>query len=332
MVHPELNNRRCRFLVTGGAGFIGSNLALELLASGQDVVILDNMATGRIENIEELKAFAGKDGTEGTLRFIEGDMRDLAVCREAVEGVDYIFHNAALGSVPRSVEDPVTSNDVNVAGMVNLLTSAKDAAVKRFIYASSSAVYGDSVELPKVEGSEGNPLSPYAVTKVVCELYAEVFERTYGLQVIGLRYFNVFGPRQDTESAYAAVIPIFVSSLLKGKAPKIHGDGETSRDFTYIDNVVDANIRSAFCAPEATGRAYNIACAGRVTLNELYGKIATLLGKEDLKATYGPERVGDVRHSFADISCAEKFLGYTPKVDFKEGLDLCIDWYKEHLA
>lgn len=318
--------------MTGGAGFIGSNLALELLSSGQDVVILDNMATGRRENIEELKAFVGKEGVTGTLRFVEGDMREISVCKDAVEGVDYVFHNAALGSVPRSVKDPVTSSEVNVMGMVNMLTSAKEAGVKRFIYASSSSVYGDSVELPKVEGFEGRPLSPYAVTKVVCELYAEVFQRTYGLEVVGLRYFNVFGPRQDTESAYAAVIPIFVSSLLKGKAPTINGDGETSRDFTYIDNVVDANIRSAFCDVEATGKAYNIACAGRVTLNELYKKIAALLAKEDIKPNYGPERVGDVRHSFADISHAEKLIGFEPKVDFKEGLDLSIEWYKEHLS
>jgi UDP-N-acetylglucosamine 4-epimerase len=250
---------------------------------------------------------------------------------EAALGADYILHNAALGSVPRSIDDPITSTEVNLMGFVNMLTAAKNCKVKKFVYASSSSVYGDVEGLPKVEGREGATLSPYATGKLADELFAANFHRVYGLQVVGLRYFNIFGPRQDTESAYAAVIPIFVRDLLAGNAPQINGDGETSRDFTYVDNAVQANIRAALSGDEASGKSFNIACGKRATLNELFAKIAALLGT-DIKPAYGSERPGDVRHSLADIALARRLMGYDPDVDFERGLELSIDWYKDALG
>ncbi|MDH4227978.1 MAG: SDR family oxidoreductase [Deltaproteobacteria bacterium] len=328
MAIGSLNDKARCFLVTGGGGFIGSNLSLALLKDGHSVTVMDNLLTGARKNIVDIE-----DASKGSgrFKFIEADIRDVEACKRAVEGVDIVLHNAALGSVPRSIQDPFTSTAINVVGTLNVLIAAKDAGIKRFVYASSSSVYGDSATLPKKEGDEGSPLSPYAITKVSNELYAKAFERNYGMETIGLRYFNVFGPRQDALSPYAAVIPIFVRKLLANEAPTINGDGETSRDFTYIDNVVDANIKAAFAPKEAAGRAYNIALAGRVTLNELYNAIAKLLGKEGIRPVYGPQRAGDIRHSFADISLARKYLGYDPKVGFEEGLGRCIGWYKDNL-
>ena len=335
MKKDRLEGTTNHFLVTGGAGFIGSNLTLTLLERGARVTVLDNLATGSQENIVEIEGLVRDSGLLAeSFSFIEGDIRDPSDCARAVEGVDYVLHNAALGSVPRSIEDPVTSTEVNVTGTLNMLVASKDAEVSRFVYASSSSVYGDSDELPKVEGSEGRPLSPYAAGKCACELYAQTFQSAYGLEVVGLRYFNVFGPRQDPHSPYAAVIPIFVKSLLKGKAPTINGDGETSRDFTYVSNAVEANIDAALAPASATGRAYNIACGGRLTLNELYKAIAGTIGAgaTDIKPVYGLERAGDVRHSFAGIDAAREGLGYAPEVDLKGGLELSIDWYRKNLG
>ena len=328
---PELDGKKHHFLVTGGAGFIGSNLSIELVRLGQKVTVLDNFATGKKENVAAIEAEVGRAGKGANFSLIDGDIRDAGACAGATEGVDYILHNAALGSVPRSISDPVTSTEVNVMGTLNMLVAAKEAGVRRFVYASSSSVYGDSAVLPKVEGGEGVPLSPYAVTKVADELMAENFQRVYGLEVVGLRYFNIFGPRQDPSSRYAAVIPIFIEKLLKGESPLINGDGETSRDFTYVGNAVAANIGAALAPPEASGRAYNIACGGRISLNELFAVIKELTGVR-LDAEYGPERAGDVRHSNADISLAKKYLGYEPKVDSARGLELTVKWYMEKLA
>ena len=339
MKKNRLEGTTNHFLVTGGAGFIGSNLTLTLLERGARVTVLDNLATGKRENIVELEGFVRDSGLRAeSFSFIEGDIRDLSVCAASVKGVDYVLHNAALGSVPRSIEDPITSTEVNVKGTLNMLVAARDAKVRRFVYASSSSVYGDSETLPKVEGSEGRPLSPYAAGKCACELYAQTFQSAYGLEVVGLRYFNVFGPRQDPHSPYAAVIPIFVKSLLSGESPVINGDGETSRDFTYVSNAVEANIDAALAGAEATGYAYNIACGARTTLNELYHAIAGTIrmggmgDAADIKPVYGPERAGDVRHSFADINAAVEGLGYSPEVDLKGGLELSIDWYAENMA
>lgn len=334
MKHRDLNHRDESFLVTGGAGFIGTNLVLALLRGAQRVTVLDNFLTGKRENIQIIKDVMKAEGiASDRLRFIEGDIRDKDACMEATSGVDYVLHNAALGSVPRSIKDPQTSAEINVGGMLQMLKAASDNKVRRFVYASSSSVYGDSAKLPKREGEEGSPLSPYAVTKCTNELYGEVFRRSYGLSTVGLRYFNVFGPLQDAHSTYAAVIPIFVKNILSGEASTINGDGETSRDFTYIDNVVHANIRAALAelSDNDGQNVFNIACGGRYTLNELYADIAELLGCEDLKPIYGPERAGDVRHSFADIERARAVLGYAPEVDMKEGLRLSIDWYKKNL-
>ncbi|MCK4738564.1 MAG: SDR family oxidoreductase [Deltaproteobacteria bacterium] len=329
MKYPMLDKKKYSFTLTGGAGFIGSNLALKLLELGQKVKVLDNFMTGSKRNIEEIKDFAKK--IDGSFSFIEGDIREPEACAEAVRGADFVIHNAALGSVPRSVEDPLTSSEINIGGTLNMMVATKDAGIKRFVYASSSSVYGDAEKLPKVEGDEGMPLSPYAVTKCSNELYGAAFKNSYGLSTVGLRYFNVFGPRQDALSPYAAVIPIFVSKLLKNEAPMINGDGETSRDFTYIDNVVEANIKAVFAPELVSGKAFNIAYGGRVTLNKLYEAIRELLGKSDIDPIYGEERVGDIRHSFADISNAKKALSYDPEIDFSSGLKLSIDWYKENL-
>ncbi|VAV83212.1 UDP-glucose 4-epimerase [hydrothermal vent metagenome] len=328
MNYPELKDKNSKFLVTGAAGFIGVNISLKLIELGQSVVALDDLSTGKQENIDMIATAAG---SSGSFRFINGDIRDRAVCTVAMAGVDYVMHQAALGSVPRSINDPVTSTEVNLMGTVNMLTAAKEHKVSKFVYASSSSVYGDAPALPKVEGNEGTTLSPYAAGKLCDEIFAANFHRVYGLPVVGLRYFNIFGPMQDTESAYAAVIPIFVKELLAGRAPTINGDGETSRDFTFVDNAVQANIKAALSSDKASGRSFNIACGRRATLNELYKKIAALLGK-DTAPVYAVERPGDVRHSLADITLARTLMGYEPDVDFERGLELSIEWYKDALG
>jgi UDP-N-acetylglucosamine 4-epimerase len=323
----------CRFLVTGSAGFIGSALVEDLVRGGFSVRGLDNLSTGRQENLDALAALPG---AAERFEAVRGDIRDLATCRKAIEGVDYVLHQAALGSVPRSIEDPLTTNAANVDGTLNVLVAARDAGVRRVVYAASSSAYGDHPGLPKVEDRIGTPLSPYAVTKYVNELYARVFEGAYGMSAIGLRYFNVFGRRQDPDSTYAAVIPKFVASLLKHEAPTIHGDGEQSRDFTYIDNVVMANLLAATAPAEASGTTYNVACGERTTLNDLYFKIRDLLGRHDpavqgIEPVHGPPRPGDVRHSLADITKIQGALGYQVREDTARGLELAIDWYRTHL-
>lgn len=309
------------FLVTGVAGFIGSNLAEALLARGHRVRGLDNFLSGKRENLEGLSG----------LEFMEGDIRDPEACRRACEGVDYVLHQAALGSVPRSIEDPVLSNECNVTGTLNMLVAARDAGVRRFVFAASSSAYGDTPELPKVETMRPQPLSPYALTKLTGEEYCRLFFELYGFETVSLRYFNVYGRRQDPFSAYAAVIPKFVSALLRGEPPEIYGDGEQTRDFTYIEDVVQANLKACEAPREACGRVYNIAFGRRISLNELYREIASLLGT-DIRPRYGPPRPGDVRHSLADVSRAREALGYEPAFDVRQGLAEAIGWYREHLA
>ena len=323
-------NPRFSILVTGGAGFIGSNLCEALLDNGNKVRCLDNFATGKRENI---RPFLDHPNFE----LLEGDIRSLSECQKACEGVDYVLHQAALGSVPRSINDPITSNEVNVSGFLNMLVSARDAGVNRFIYAASSSTYGDSKELPKVEDVIGKPLSPYAITKYVNELYADVFSKTYGLETIGLRYFNVFGRRQDPAGAYAAVIPKFVMQLMKHEAPVINGDGDFSRDFTYIDNVVQMNIRAMVTDnAEALNTVYNVAFGERTTLNELLELLKDFLSEYDpgiaeVQAIYGPERKGDVPHSLASIEKATKLLGYEPEFNIEKGLREAVQWYWQNL-
>lgn len=320
-----------KVLVTGGAGFIGSNLTEVLLAQGNEVVCLDNFATGKRENVEP---FLG----QAAYTLIEGDIRNLETCSRACEGVDYVLHQAALGSVPRSIKDPVTSNEVNVSGFLNMLVAARDAGVKRMVYAASSSTYGDSQELPKVEDRIGRPLSPYAVTKFVNELYADVFSKTYGIELVGLRYFNVFGRRQDPFGAYAAVIPKFAIELINHRSPVINGDGSFSRDFTYIDNVIQANQLAAISDnPEAVNTVYNVAFGGRTTLVELYDALrSSLAGHDpaigDIEATFGENRAGDIPHSHADISKARELLGYNPQFDIHSGLKEVAGWYWENLG
>ncbi|WKD86086.1 UDP-N-acetylglucosamine 4-epimerase [Polaribacter huanghezhanensis] len=315
-----------KILVTGGAGFIGSNLCEALLAMDNEVVCLDNFATGKREN---LKTFEGNPN----FILIEGDIRDLQACRKAVKGVDYVLHQAALGSVPRSIKDPITSNEVNIGGFLTMLVASRDAKVKRFVYAASSSTYGDSKLMPKIEEVIGRPLSPYAVTKYVNELYADVFSKTYGLETIGLRYFNVFGRRQDPNGAYAAVIPKFVSQLMKGESPVINGDGNYSRDFTYIDNVVQANLLSLITEnEEALNTVYNVAYGDRNTLNELMKYLKEYLSEFDSKiagieVVYGPNRTGDIPHSHASIEKAKKNLNYNPKHSLQQGLKEAVTWY-----
>lgn len=309
------------YLVTGGAGFIGSHIVDELLRRGERVRVLDNLATGKRENLAHCI---------GRIEFLEGDIRDLETCRKGCEGVDFVLHQAALGSVPRSVEDPLTSHEVNVTGTLKMLMAARDAGVKRFVYAASSSTYGDHPGLPKVEDRIGRPLSPYAVTKYADELYAQVFGRCYGVETVGLRYFNVFGPRQDPFSQYAAVIPLFVSALLKGAPPTINGDGEQTRDFTFVQNAVAANLLACTAPPQAVGEVFNVACGERTSLNRLYADLQSLL-KTDVSPKYGPARKGDVRDSLADISKAGRLLGYRPAIRFREGLERSIGWYREHL-
>lgn len=313
-----------RILVSGGAGFIGSNLIETLLAEGYWVRCLDNFSTGKAENL---------DGFRGHERFslMEGDIRDLEACRRACEGMDYVSHQAAWGSVPRSVQMPLLYEEMNIRGTLHMLEAAREAGVRRFVYASSSSVYGDSQELPKREGGEGHLLSPYAVTKRSNEEYARQYTLHYGLETVGLRYFNVFGRRQDPAGAYAAVIPKFITLLLRGEAPTIHGDGTQSRDFTYVDNVVQANL-AALCADGAAcGQAYNIAYGGRETLLSVYAGICHALGV-DISPVFGPPRAGDIAHSNADVSKARTCLGYEPQLDFAGGMELAIAWYKENLA
>ena len=317
-------------LVTGGAGFIGANLCEELLGLGNKVVCLDNFATGKRENIAPLL----KD-TNFTL--IEGDIRKLEDCLKATKDVDYVLHQAALGSVPRSIEDPITSNEVNVSGFLNMLVASRDNRVQRFVYAASSSTYGDSEAMPKVEDIIGKPLSPYAITKYVNELYADIFSKTYGLETIGLRYFNVFGRKQDPNGAYAAVIPKFVSQLMNGESPVINGDGNYSRDFTYIDNVIQANVLSLVTTNEkAINTVYNVAYGDRNTLNDLMGYLKEYLSEFDAKISnveviYGPNRAGDIPHSHASVAKAKNYLKYNPQFSLQEGLKEAIGWYWKNL-
>lgn len=312
-----------RFLVTGGAGFIGSNLVERLLELGCAVIVLDNFSTGEEENLKEFM-------NNENFTLIEGDVRNIEDCRKACRNADYILHQAALGSVPRSIEDPISTSASNICGTLNMMIAARDSKVKRFVYASSSSVYGDAQELPKREEKIGKPLSPYAISKLVGELYGKNFYELYGLPAIGLRYFNVYGKKQNCNSVYAAVIPRFVEKLLKDERPTIYGDGNQSRDFTYVENVVEANLAACIADSEAFGEVFNIGNGGRVSINELYSKICELLHM-DITPVYAPERCGDVKHSNADISKAKKGIRYKPAYTFDEGLRLCIDWYKNHL-
>ena len=311
------------FLVTGGAGFIGSNLCEAILSKGYRVRCLDDLSTGKKKNIE---MFMDHPNYE----FIKGDIKDLETCKKACEGADYVLHQAAWGSVPRSIEMPLFYADNNIIGTVNMLEAARLSGVKKFVYASSSSVYGDEPNLPKKEGREGNLLSPYALTKRSDEEFARMYTKFYGLETFGMRYFNVFGRRQDPDGAYAAVIPKFLKLLLNDKAPTIHGDGRQSRDFTYIDNVIEANLRACLAPKRAAGEAYNIAFGAREYLIDIYYGLTEALGK-DIEPEFGPERAGDIRHSNADISKARELLGYDPEYSFEEGIKLAIDWYRENL-
>lgn len=311
------------FLVTGGAGFIGSNIVEYLLKYGaKRVRVLDNFSNGYRENLTEFIS-------NPSFELLEGDIRDLDTCKKAMEGIDYVTHQAALGSVPRSINDPATSNEVNISGFLNMLIAVKDSdTVKRMVYAASSSTYGDSKSLPKVEDTIGKPLSPYAVTKYVNELYADVFGKTYGTDVIGLRYFNVFGPKQSPNGAYAAVIPLFMQALKNNEPSKINGDGEQTRDFTFVDNAVQANIRGFFAPKEAANEVFNVACGERITVNYLWDSLR-VAAESELKAVYGPPRQGDVRDSLADISKAENLLNYKPKYTVREGLKITWDYFNK---
>ena len=325
----KINLREKKILVTGGAGFIGANLCEALLEKGNKVVCLDNFATGKRENIEPLLK-------DANFTIIEGDIRKLEDCLKATKGVDYVLHQAALGSVPRSIKDPITSNDVNVGGFLNMLVACRDNGVKRFVYAASSSTYGDSKSMPKVEDVIGRPLSPYAVTKFVNELYADVFSKTYGLETIGLRYFNVFGRKQDPNGAYAAVIPKFVSQLMGGESPTINGDGNYSRDFTYIDNVIQANLLSLVADEKAINTVYNVAFGDRNTLNDLMSYLKEYLSAfspeiANIPVEHGPNRVGDIPHSHASVNKAKKFLKYDPQFSLQQGLKEAVKWYWENL-
>jgi UDP-N-acetylglucosamine 4-epimerase len=321
-----------KVLVTGGAGFIGSNLCEHLLKEGHTVRCLDNFSTGKIENLLPLlEAYPDR------FKLVVGDIRNLEDCRKAVEGMEYVLHEAALGSVPRSIKDPVTTNEVNISGFLHMLVAARDAGVRRFVFAASSSTYGDSTSLPKVEEVIGRPLSPYAVTKYVNELYADVFARTYGMEYIGLRYFNVFGRRQDPFGAYAAVIPLFVKKLMAHESPTINGDGEYSRDFTYIDNVIQMNMRALTTTyPEAVNQIYNTAFGERTTLNQLVDFLKEALAAYDpaialIEPVYGPNRAGDIPHSLACVDKARRLLGYAPEFSMKDGLKEAVKWYWEHI-
>jgi UDP-glucose 4-epimerase len=305
-----------KYLVTGGAGFIGSNIVLELIKRGEQVRVLDNFSTGFKANLSK---------AEGSIEIIDGDLREFWIVREAVEGIDYILHQAALPSVPRSVKNPLTSNEVNITGTLNLLEAARQAGVRRFVAASSSSVYGDTPVLPKHEEMGTNPLSPYAVTKLANEEYCRIFYHLYGLETVCLRYFNIFGPRQDPASQYSAVIPKFITALQSEKAPVVYGDGEHTRDFTFVANAVEANLLATI-SESAPGNIYNIACGGQFSLNNLLDLLREIIGV-DTAAQYDPPRKGDILHSYADIAKAEKELGYKPVVGFKEGLKRTVDWF-----
>ena len=311
------------FLVTGGAGFIGSNLCEALLNKGHKVRCLDNLSTGHIENIQPF--MSNPDFT-----FIEGDIRDLDTCMKATEGVTFVMNQAAWGSVPRSIEMPLLYEEINIRGTLNMMEASRQNGVKKFVYASSSSVYGDSTKLPKQEGNEGNVLSPYALTKRCDEEYGKLYKKLYNLDTYGLRYFNVFGRRQDPNGAYAAVIPKFLKMLLNGETPTINGDGRQSRDFTYIDNVIEGNMRACLASSEAAGTAYNIGAGGREYLIDVYNSLCEALNIK-VDPIFGPPRAGDIRDSNADISKARTNLGYDPSYDFKAGIKLAIDWYKENL-
>ena len=319
-----------RVLVTGGAGFIGSSICHDLLERGNEVICLDNFATGKRENISDLRG-------NPKFKLIDGDIRDIETCHKAVKGVDVVLHQAALGSVPRSIADPATTNAVNINGFLNMLIATRDAGIQRFVYASSSSVYGDSPELPKVEERTGKVLSPYAITKLVNEEYARVFGSLYGMETIGLRYFNVFGRRQDPNGPYAAVIPKFTMAFMKYESPVINGDGSNSRDFTYIDNVVLANNLAATAEnPAAINQAYNVACGDSVNLNEMTSMLRGYLAEKDSKIAdvnplHGPNRAGDIPHSMASIGKAVRLLGYKPMVRFSEGLKRAVEWYVDNL-
>ena len=327
----QLQNHPKTWLITGVAGFIGSNLLETLLRLDQRVVGLDNFATGHQHNLDEVQSLVSP-AQWANFRFIRGDIRQLADCQQACAGVDYVLHQAALGSVPRSLEDPITTNSANIDGFLNMLVAARDAKVQGFVYAASSSTYGDHPGLPKVEDHIGKPLSPYAVTKYVNELYAEVFARCYGFTSIGLRYFNVFGPRQDPNGAYAAVIPKWTAAMIQNEAVYINGDGETSRDFCFIDNTVQANLLAATAtAPEARNQVYNIAVSGRATLNALFTELQSALASNGIRyeqaAVYRDFRPGDVRHSQADIGKAQRLLGYAPQFDLQTGVAKAMPWY-----
>ena len=319
-----------KILVTGGAGFIGSNLCEKLLQDGHEVVCLDNFSTGKPENIQLFFS-------NSKFKLIVGDIRNISDCKNAVDGVDYVFHEAALGSVPRSIKDPITTNSVNIDAFLNMLVVSRDVGVKRFIYAASSSTYGDSASLPKVEDIIGKPLSPYAITKYVNELYADIFSRTYGMECIGLRYFNVFGRKQNPDGAYAAVIPLFVKKLINHESPVINGDGEYSRDFTYIDNVIQMNLLAMSVKnKEAVNTVYNTAYGERTTLNQLVSYLKeylTLYDSEIAKVdiVHGPNRLGDIPHSLASIEKAKSLLGYRPLYSMKDGLKEAVKWYWENL-
>ncbi|HIC92162.1 MAG TPA: SDR family oxidoreductase [Syntrophaceae bacterium] len=340
------------FLVTGGAGFIGSNIVEELLRRGEKVRVLDNFSNGKKENLSFI--LNPRPTHQIYFDLIEGDIRNISTCHKACKGVDYVLHQAALGSVPRSIDDPVTTNEVNITGTLNMLIAARDAKVKRFIYASSSSIYGgiasnhvnpmdpkghvNSINsanpiTPLTEAMPPNPKSPYAVTKLVGEHYCKVFYSIYGLETISLRYFNIFGPRQDPNSQYAAVIPKFVKALLNGQMATIYGDGEQTRDFTYVANVVQANIKASYASKEALGMAFNIACGQNASINQLYRELVRLLNLDSLNLTpiYAASRPGDVRHSLADISRARSLLGYEPKINFRDGLAKTVEWFKSNM-
>lgn len=321
-----------KVLVTGGAGFIGSNLCEHLLSQGHKVRCLDNFATGKSENILPLLA-----NYPSTFELMVGDIRRMDDCCKAVDGMEYVLHEAALGSVPRSIKDPITTNDVNIGGFLNMLVASRDAGIKRFVFAASSSTYGDSKSLPKVEDVIGKPLSPYAITKYVNELYADVFSKTYGLEYIGLRYFNVFGRRQDPFGAYAAVIPLFVKKFMEHESPVINGDGEYSRDFTYIDNVIQMNMLAMTTTnPEAVNQVYNTAFGERTTLNMLVGYLKEFLSEydssiSDVEVVHGPNRQGDIPHSLSCIDKAKTLLGYNPKYSMRDGLKEAVRWYWENI-
>ena len=308
-----------RLVVTGGAGFIGSNIVDRLVAEDNEVVVIDNLLTSKANNLKDVMS---------RIKFVNGDIQDLDLLAREFEGIDYVLHQAALASVPRSIENPIASNQNNIDGTLNVLVAARDAGVKRVVYAASSSAYGNTPTLPKHEGMASDPLSPYAITKLVGEQYCKVFYEIYGLETVSLRYFNVFGPRQDPNSHYAAVIPKFITAMLNDERPVIFGDGEQSRDFTYVQNNVDANLL-ACTAPNAAGKMFNIACGERITLNQLVEVLNDILGK-DIEPLYEEERAGDVKHSLADITLARDVLGYEPEYGFREGLVKTVEWFKQH--